>query len=91
MLRPGGDAAQLQEATDLRDLVIVFEGVAALLRNWEGHLMSVQDHLEVFLLGLIAGATELLKHVHDVAPMNVVRCGMREDLADGLFSVVAHE
>jgi hypothetical protein len=53
--------------------------------------MSVQDHLEVFLLGLIAGATELLKHVHDVAPMDVVRCGMREDLTDGLFSVVTHE
>jgi hypothetical protein len=63
----------------------------ALLRNWEGHLMSVQDYLEVILLGLIAGAAELLKHVHDVAPMDVVRRGMREDLTDGLFSVVTHE
>jgi hypothetical protein len=53
--------------------------------------MSVQDHLEVFLLGLIAGATELLKHVHDVAPMDVVRRGMRKDLTNGVFSVVTHE
>jgi hypothetical protein len=53
--------------------------------------MTMQDHLEVVLLGLIAGATELLKHVHDVAPMDVVRRGMREDLTDGLFSVVTHE
>jgi hypothetical protein len=53
--------------------------------------MTMQDHLEVFLLGLITGTAELLKHVHDVAPMDVVRRGMREDLTDGLFSVVTHE
>jgi hypothetical protein len=28
--------------------------------------------------------------MNDVAPMDVVRCWVREDLTDGLFSVVAH-
>jgi hypothetical protein len=28
--------------------------------------------------------------MNNVPPMDIVRCGVREDLTDGLFSVVAH-
>ena len=90
MLRARGDAAQLEESTDLGDLMIIFECVTAVLWNREGHFVAVQDHLQVFLLRFIASAPELLKHMNDVAPMDVVRCWVREDLTDGLFSVVAH-
>ena len=82
--------AQLQKATQIRDLVIASKCVATLLWNREGHLVAIQDHLQVILLGFFAQGAKSLEHVHDLTPVNVVRGGMGEKLLQCFLGAVAH-
>ncbi len=62
--------------------MIVLKHMIAAVRNLETHLFARQSHLQVIVLGFFDRSTENFKQVHDVAPMNVVRGGMRKDLGE---------
>ena len=67
--------------------VVAVERVIAALGNGKGHFLASKFHFQVVVLGFIACATKTLEHVDNVAPMNVVRSWMREQLFQRLLSV----
>ena len=69
-----------QESAHLPNLVIAFQRVMSVTGNHEGHFFPVQFHLEMILLGLLGCRTKPLEHLHHIAPVNVVRRWMREEL-----------
>lgn len=84
----GLESALSEKASDVSDLFVVIERVVPMVRRSESHLLAAQLHLEVFLLGLLGRAAESLKHVDDIAPMNIVRRRMRKDLPEGVLCLV---
>jgi hypothetical protein len=52
--------------------------------------MPAEDDLEVVVLGLGAGRAMRFEHANDVAPMDVVGRGVREELLEGLDVAVGH-
>ena len=70
------------------DFLVVIERVVPMVRGVEGHFLAAQLDLQVFLLGLFRRAPESLKHVHDIAPVDVVRGQVRENLPKGVLCLV---
>ena len=67
--------------------MVAAQRVVAAFGNGKRHFLARKFHLQVVVLGLIACAAKTLKPVNNVAPMNVVRSWMREQLFQRLLSV----
>ena len=83
-------ATVLQEAADCGNLVITLERVSATMWNVEGHLATRQLDLEVVVLGLFGGSAERFKQLDNIAPVDVVRGGMGEELLERVYKKGFH-
>ena len=72
---------------DGANFMVAAQRVVAALGNGERHFLARKFHLQVIVLGFIACGAKTLKHVNNVAPMNVVRSWVREQLFQCLMSV----
>lgn len=82
-----GEAAVFYEVANGANFVVAVERVIAALGNGKGHFLAREFHLQVIVFGFVACATKTLEHVDNVAPMNVVRSWVREQLFQSLMSV----
>ena len=82
-----GETAVFYEVANGANFVVAVERVIAALGNGKRHFLAREFHLQVIVLGFIACATKTLEHVDNVAPMNVVRSWVREQLFQSLMSV----
>ena len=82
-----GETAVFYEVANGAYFVVAVERVIAALGNGKGHFLASKFHFQVVVLGFIACATKTLEHVDNVAPMNVVRSWVREQLFQCLMSV----
>ena len=67
--------------------MITLERVSATMWNVEGHLATRQLDLEVVVLGLFGGSAERFKQLDNIAPVDVVRGRMGEQLLEGAAMV----
>ena len=82
-----GKTAVFYEVANGANFVVAVKRVIAALGNGKRHFLARKFHLQVVVLGFIACATKTLEHVDNVAPMNVVRSWVREQLFQCLMSV----
>ena len=82
-----GKTAVFYEVANGANFVVTIKRVIAALRNGKRHFLAREFHLQVIVFGFVACATKTLKHVDNVAPMNVVRSWVREQLFQSLMSV----
>ena len=80
-------AAVFEKMADGANFMVAAQRVVAALGNGKRHFLARKFHLQVIVLGFIACAAKTLKHVNNVAPMNVVRSWVREQLFQRLLSV----
>ena len=80
-------ATVFHEMANSANFIIAIESVIAALGNGKRHFLARKFHLQVVVLGFIACATKTLEPVDNVAPMNVVRSWVREQLFQRLLSV----
>ena len=82
-----GKTAVFNEVANGANFVVTIKRVIAALGNGKRHFLAREFHLQVVVFGFVTSATKTLEHVDNVAPMNVVRSWVREQLFQRLLSV----
>ena len=82
-----GQTAIFHKMADGANFMVAAQRVVAALGNGERHFLARKFHLQVVVLGFIACAAKTFEHMDNIAPMNIVRSWMREQLFERLLSV----